>query len=85
MNFSRIARILALVLGSVVVVAVGAGLYLYLRKPAMAPASNIRVDRSEDRVARGRYLFVNLCDCVTCHSEHNFRAPWPKSRSSATT
>ena len=54
-----------------VVVAGGLG-YLVLRKPAMAPPSAIKVEMTEARVARGKFLFERVCDCDGCHSEHDF-------------
>jgi len=50
---------------------VGVG-YLFLRKPAQAPASAIRVSRAPERVARGKFLFEVLADCDECHSERDF-------------
>ena len=56
----------------VLAVALGAGgglAFLYFRPPAMVPAPNIAVDRSEARVARGKYLFSHVSGCIGCHSE----------------
>jgi len=53
------------------VIAAGAFAWLYFRQPAVAPPSNIKVEMSEARIARGRYLF-NLADCDGCHSERDF-------------
>jgi mono/diheme cytochrome c family protein len=51
------------------VVGIGGGLmYLTLRKPAMAEPSTIRVERTADRVARGKYLFDHVNGCADCHS-----------------
>ncbi|SPF56841.1 Cytochrome c-like protein [Candidatus Sulfopaludibacter sp. SbA4] len=60
----------------VVVVIVGvpaAGIvYLYLRKPAQAPASAIKVAMTPERIARGKLIFHNIADCDGCHSERDF-------------
>ncbi|MBZ5537958.1 MAG: cytochrome c [Acidobacteriia bacterium] len=50
----------------------GAMGYYFLRTPDMAPPSSIRVEMTEARVARGKYLFENVCDCDGCHSERDF-------------
>jgi hypothetical protein len=51
--------------------------YLYLRKPSSAPASNIRVAMTPERIERGKYLFA-LADCDGCHSERDVtRQYWP--------
>jgi mono/diheme cytochrome c family protein len=64
----------------VIVVVGGAGLgWLLLRKPAQAPAANIKVPMTADRIARGKYIFENLADCGGCHSQRDFsRAGGPE-------
>lgn len=37
----------------------------------MAPPANITVDKSPERVARGKYIFTHLSDCDFCHSEQD--------------
>ncbi len=61
-----------IVVGAVVVVLLAGALYIYFGLPAKAPPSDIQVDRSPERVTRGQYLFEDLCDCASCHSEHDF-------------
>ena len=46
--------------------------YLYLRKPAQAPASSAKVRMTPERIARGKYIFEYLSDCEGCHSERDF-------------
>jgi len=59
-----------LVLGLVAVAGV-AGAWLYVRKPASASPTAIRVEATPARLARGEYLF-HLADCDGCHSERDF-------------
>jgi mono/diheme cytochrome c family protein len=67
----RVARILGITL-SVMVVAAGVGVaFLYLRKPAMQPPLDIRIESTPERLARGKYIF-NLADCEGCHSLRDF-------------
>ncbi len=54
----------------IAVPAAGVG-YLYLRKPAQAPAPSIRVPMTPERIARGKYIFT-LADCDGCHSQRDF-------------
>lgn len=64
----RIRRILLLtplVLGA-------AFLYMVLRHPSTAHPSSIRVEMSEERVKRGRYIFTALANCDRCHSQRDF-------------
>jgi hypothetical protein len=56
-----------------VTVALGsAGGYIYLRRPATAAASTIKVEITPERLKRGEYLFTKVADCDGCHSERDF-------------
>jgi hypothetical protein len=70
---------LLLAVVSVTVVVLGGGFgYLAIRKPVMAPPSNIRVEMTPERIARGKYIFEAGADCGGCHSERDwsrFTAP----------
>jgi cytochrome c553 len=60
-------------IGAVLIILIGALLgYLILRKPATAPPSQVKVERTPERLARGKYLFENLADCAGCHSERHW-------------
>jgi hypothetical protein len=58
-------------LGAIFVILLGGFAYFYFRGPAMAAPANIVVDKSQERVARGKYIFAHLCDCDFCHSEQD--------------
>jgi mono/diheme cytochrome c family protein len=47
-------------------------LYLLLRSPSSANPANLKVEMTPANIERGRYLFVNLCDCGGCHSPRDF-------------
>ena len=64
-------RVLGYVLGAAVVVAGGAVTYLYARKPEMAPAPTLTIERTPARVARGEYLF-RVADCDGCHGDRDY-------------
>ncbi len=54
----------------VVVVGVGGLLtVLSLKKPAMRPPSTETVERTPERLARGKYLVHHVAECVGCHSD----------------
>jgi mono/diheme cytochrome c family protein len=63
--------VVSIALGAVAVLG-GGGAYLSLRKPAMRPASNIRVAMTPERIERGEYLFEHATGCADCHSERDF-------------
>jgi len=62
------------VLGGIVLVVVvlllGALIWLTLKKPASRPASAAKVEATPARLARGKYLVENVSNCVDCHSDH---------------
>jgi hypothetical protein len=67
-----IKRILLSILAIAIVVPAAGFAYLYLRKPAQAPPSGIKVAMTPERIARGKYLFEVLGDCEGCHSQRDF-------------
>lgn len=51
------------------VVVVGGGLaYLYFKPVNMRAASDLTVERTPERIARGSYLFNHVSSCAYCHS-----------------
>ncbi|MEO8218371.1 MAG: cytochrome C [Acidobacteriota bacterium] len=46
--------------------------YLAMKKPAMRPPSTEIIERTPQRVARGKYLVEHVADCMGCHSDHDF-------------
>jgi len=66
--WKRILGVLALL----VVAVVGGGIgYLYVKKPSIAPPSDIKVEMTPERIERGRHLFQEIGDCDGCHSERD--------------
>ena len=45
--------------------------YLYFRSPATAPPSPVKIERSEARLARGKYLYHHVAACGDCHSQRD--------------
>ena len=65
-------KILLILLAIIIVVpAVGLG-FLYMKKPAQAPASGEKVAMTPERIARGKVIFDQLSDCSGCQSERDF-------------
>lgn len=59
------------VVAIIILVFLGGFAYLYFRSPTTAPPLNIVVDKSPERVARGKYIFTTVSDCDFCHSEQD--------------
>ncbi len=64
-------RVLGFLVMAVATLAVGGFSYLYLRKPAMAPPTSVKVEITPTRLALGTYIFT-LADCDGCHSQRDF-------------
>ncbi len=62
-----VRRILLRVLGLIAVVIVGGLAFLSLRSPDMRAAPSIQVERTPERIARGRHTFA-VSGCIACHS-----------------
>jgi mono/diheme cytochrome c family protein len=60
-----------LALATVAIAGTGFG-YLYWREPAIAPASDLKVEMTPERIARGKYIFEIAADCDGCHSLRDF-------------
>lgn len=57
---------------AVLVLVVGGGLaWAVNMKPKMRPASTDTVERTPERIERGRYLVENVINCFDCHSEYD--------------
>lgn len=68
-KFKKIAKILL-----IVVVALGVSGYIYFNSayPQMIEAEDIKIDRTPERIERGKYIFNHVAACVDCHSERDF-------------
>ncbi len=64
------------ILGILVIILIlaGTGFYIYIMKsfPKIAPATDMKVERTPQRLERGKYLVNNVVGCVACHSQRNF-------------
>jgi cytochrome c553 len=63
--------VLGALVGVVVALAGVAILLLVLKKPAQRPASTETVERTPERLARGKFLAEDVIQCMHCHSDHD--------------
>lgn len=68
----RAVRKFSIILLAPAVLAGGAYTWLVAKRPEAVPASGIQVERTPERVARGKYLFTQVADCDGCHSPRNW-------------
>ncbi len=62
-------RIVKIVLSVLLAVIVAGGAYVALHEPAQRPVSNLVIERTPERLARGEYLVRNVSVCLHCHTE----------------
>lgn len=65
-------KVLTYGLSTILAIAVLGFGYLYFRSPEMVAPSSIKVEITETRLARGKYLFHTIAACGDCHSERDF-------------
>ncbi len=75
----KLVVVIVMVAGALVIVGALGGIY-YLRThfPKVDPPSDIRVARTPEQIARGRYLVHHVTVCLECHSTRDwahFSAP----------
>jgi hypothetical protein len=59
----------------ILLIALGSGyFYLVTAFPKVSPAEKITIEPTGQRLARGKYLAENACDCFGCHSNHDFQS-----------
>jgi len=55
-----------------IVIVAGTVLYISTVLPDVGKASNIKIDLTAERIARGKYLAHNVTGCIACHSRRNW-------------
>lgn len=65
-------KLLAVVV-ALVALLIGGGLaYFFLYYPDVPPAQDVIVERTPERVARGKYLSEHVTGCTVCHAERDW-------------
>lgn len=65
-------KILGVLLGLLLLIGLGAFAYLKSSFPKVAPAPELTVEASPERIARGKYLASAVMGCLDCHAERDF-------------
>ncbi len=65
-------RILGIIVGGIGAVIVIGLIYFNLAFPKAEPVPNIKVARTQERIARGEYLVDHVAGCMDCHSERDW-------------
>jgi len=73
-RFLRVAvRVVAFAVGGLLLLIVLGVASVYLFFPRNEPASDMVIEATPERLARGSYLFENVSACHNCHSEREWR------------
>ncbi|NWF88115.1 MAG: c-type cytochrome [Ignavibacteriaceae bacterium] len=67
----KFVKILAAVLGVLVVLVAAGFVYFNIAFPKVEPPTNIKVDSTPERLARGKYLANHVAVCMDCHSKRD--------------
>lgn len=65
-------RILAYVLSGIVVFILIIVAYISFALPRVDPAPDLKVEMTDEQIARGKYLAYHVMQCVDCHSVRDF-------------
>ncbi len=60
------------VVGLLALIVIAGLVFFELILPRQQPAADITVELTPERIERGRYLAVNVLQCVDCHSERDW-------------
>jgi mono/diheme cytochrome c family protein len=74
----KIANIIWTIIALMIVIIAGTVLYISTVLPDVGKASNVKIDITPQRIARGKYLAHNVTGCIACHSRRDwtiFAAP----------
>jgi mono/diheme cytochrome c family protein len=68
----KLLKVVAYLLGIVVILAVGGFAYLQLGFPKVDTAPELTIEYTPDRIERGAYLANHVTVCMDCHSTRDF-------------
>ena len=68
----KLAGIIWIVIAIIIVVVAGTGLYVSFVLPNVGKASDVKIDTTSWRIARGKYLANNVTGCIACHSKRDW-------------
>ena len=65
-------KTLVLLVCCVAAIAAGGFTYLMLGYPKVGPAPDVTIERTSERIARGKYLADHVAACTDCHSQRDW-------------
>jgi len=71
-KMKKFLKVIAYLLGAVVILVIGAVAFLQFGFPKVDPAEEITIEYTPDRIERGAYLANHVTVCMDCHSTRDF-------------
>lgn len=68
----KVVKILAVLIGFVIIAGVAGGLYVNYALPDTGPAPIVKIQVTKDRIERGKYLANHVTVCMDCHSTRDW-------------
>ncbi len=68
----KAVKIIAYVLGGLLIVVIGLIGYLKVAFPKVNPPKNLTVSAAPEKIARGKYLANHIVGCIDCHSTRDW-------------
>jgi mono/diheme cytochrome c family protein len=68
----KVWKVILIVLIAIVVSITAMIGYVKTALPDIAAAEDLKIDYTEERIERGKYLATNVAMCIECHSERDF-------------
>lgn len=66
-------KIIGVILGIVCILVLGAGIYVKTALPNAGPPPELTIEKTPQRVERGKYLANHVTVCMDCHSSRDWR------------
>lgn len=68
----RILKVLVIIIAILIVLVSGIAAYIYYALPNVGAAPAITIERTAQRIERGKYLVNSVAACMVCHADRNF-------------
>ena len=68
----KLLKFLGIIIAIIVLVALGAGLYINFAKPNVGDAPTLTVSKDSVSIERGKYLANHVTVCIDCHSQRDW-------------
>lgn len=69
----KVFKIAGIVLSLILVLSLAGGIYVKTALPDVGPAPQLTIEKSSQRVERGRYLANHVAVCMDCHSTREWK------------